>query len=90
MRKSKKNGFSLPLHPFQFITYLIILYEIVATSTVLAPLLESPSQVNRTQAVFLVLFSPLQISVVILGYWATKSDPTDPVVYLHRHAMEHK
>lgn len=90
MRKSKKNGFSLPLHPFQFITYLIILYEIVGTSTVLAPLLDSPLQVNFTQAVFLALYSPLQVAVVILGYWATKSDPTDPVVYLHRQAMERK
>jgi len=88
MRKSKKNGFSVPLHPFQFITYLIILYEIVAASSVLAPLLESPMQVTSTQAVFLVLFSPLQVGVVILGYWATKSDPTDPVVYQHRQAME--
>jgi hypothetical protein len=90
MRKSKKNGFSLPLHPFQFITYLIILYEIVATSTVLAPLLESPLQVLSTQAVFLVLYSPLQIGVVIFGLWATKSDPTDPVVYMHRQAIERK
>lgn len=90
MRKSKKNGFSLPLHPFQFITYLIILYEIVGTSTVLAPLLDSPLQVPSIQAVFIAIYSPLQVAVVVLGIWATKSDPTDPVVYQHRQAMERK
>jgi hypothetical protein len=90
MRKSKKNGFSLPLHPFQFITYLIILYEIVGASTVVVPVLDSPLQVPSIQTVFLVIYSPLQVAVVILGYWATKSDPTDPVVYAHRQAIERK
>ena len=46
MRKTKKNGFSLPLHPFQFITYFIILYEFVATYSVLTPMLEPPYQVR--------------------------------------------
>jgi hypothetical protein len=90
MRKTKTNGFSLPLHPFQYITYFIIIFEILVTCGILAPVLPDYHQVSNMQIIFLVVYVPTQSAVLITGLVTTLSDPTDPVIYEHRHAIKNK
>ena len=90
MRKTKTNGFSLPLHPFQYITYFIIAFEILVTSAILAPMLPDYRQVRNRQIIFLVVYIPTQSAVLLTGLVTTLSDPTDPVVYEHRKAIQNK
>lgn len=88
MRKTKKNGFVWPLHPYQYLSYVLIFYELPVTCICVCPMLLAPYQVPSTQYIFIVLYVPLQVSVVSFGYLVTKSDPTDPVVYQHRYAKD--
>lgn len=90
MRKTKTNGFSLPLHPFQYITYFIIALEVLVTSAILAPVLPGYHQVRDRQIIFLVVYVPAQSAVLLTGLVTTLSDPTDPVVYEHRRAIQNQ
>lgn len=90
MRKTKTNGFSLPLHPFQYITYFIISFEVLVTAVVVIPVLPADYQVEDRQIIFVVVYGPMQVVVLAAGVVTTLSDPTDPVVYEHRRAMQNK
>lgn len=76
MRPIKKHGFKCPLHVLQVLSWLVVLYTLVASYALLVPLLRGASQV-----VFGCVFSALEIVLWVLGFWATASDPTDLMVY---------
>ena len=90
MRKTKKNGFVCPMHPYQYVSYFIIFFEMGVTTTLVGPMLEVPGQVRATQPVFFAFYAPLQFLVLVFGFLVTLSDPTDSVVYQHRSARANK
>jgi len=47
-------------------------------------------QVRNRQIIFLVVYIPTQSTVLLTGLVTTLSDPTDPVVYEHRKAIQNK
>jgi len=75
MRTIKRHGLVCPLHPFQVLSWMVILYTIGVAYAVVLPLSSS------LKAVFGVLFSLFEAAVLILGLWATLLDPTDLMVY---------
>jgi hypothetical protein len=75
----KKNGFTIPLHPFQILSWVIF-----AIHTLVPVLLVYPYLNLSSIIIFLFLFYSFHTTVLITAYLATKSNPsisvsTDPI-----------
>jgi len=79
----RRHGFQLPYHPLQICAWAAVLLMLFLSFFVVQRSL-SPT----LQVVFLCLYSPTQFAVLVLGGVLTGWDPTDPVVYRHREALE--
>jgi hypothetical protein len=75
--KGKKNGFGLPLHPYQLISYILTVFNLLIAPLVLLPLQSLTHKIMLT-----VLYFATQFVVFVLGYKATNADPTDSLVYI--------
>eukprot|EP00347_Sterkiella_histriomuscorum_P012782 403367241 len=82
-KKVKKNGFALPFHPFQIISWFIFgldVYAFYFINVVTFAYLPAVSAVIGT------VFTLLVIAVLYYAILSTRSDPTDPTVYAQREA----
>lgn len=66
-----KNGFSLPLHPYQILTWVIFAFHTIFPVLTIIPLLNFQKRVG-----FIVLFYLSNLFVLFFGYKSTKSNPT--------------
>jgi hypothetical protein len=71
------------MHPYQVLTYILTTLNLAVVPLVLSPLLESLSVI-----LLACLFFPCQVTVAVLGFKITRSDPTDPAVYI-QHEIDH-
>ncbi|CAG9324994.1 unnamed protein product [Blepharisma stoltei] len=69
--KLKKNGFSPPYHTFQLSSWVATTLELLISSLCIAPFLSKP-----LTYVFCFSYYPIQILEIIIGIFATLSDPS--------------
>lgn len=67
----KTNGFSLPLHPYQIMTWLIVLWHTILP--IIAYTVLPSLQVSK---IFPIIFYLSQVILIIIGFIVTKSDPS--------------
>ena len=79
----KRHGFSRPFHPLQMTSWLVTAFEITIAYGFVVGLLRGTAQV-----LYAVLFTLGEILVLVTGVLCTGSDPTDPAVHAHRHALK--
>lgn len=84
-RPVKHHGCICPFHPYQISAYVVLLYQFLVTFLCMGPAVDPTSR-----TVFLTVSGLLQLTVAVLGLLATKSDPTDPIVYAFRKAVTTK
>ncbi|CAG9323791.1 unnamed protein product [Blepharisma stoltei] len=75
---SRSHGFSLPLHPVQVFSWIMMLFNIAVVSLVYFPSMNLYSKIS-----FAVLFALSQIFVIFFAFRAIICDPTDPMVHEH-------
>ena len=78
----KKNGFYWPPHLLQVAAYLVLGYQLLVTYLCMGPVFGPETRIH-----FMVICGLFQGAVAVLGFFTTKSDPTDPAVYAHRKAI---
>ena len=79
----RTNGLHRPFHPFQIISWILQGFNIIAYYTITIPCL---AQFMR--APIAVVFSILQILILIFGYKLSKSDPTDRIISIFRNTTD--
>ncbi len=85
LKKVKNNGFSLPLHPFQVIAYLVIALDAYAFYFV-SIVAFSYSEVICS--VLGILYSVTFLFVIYFAAKATSKIPTDPTIKLYKESKE--
>lgn len=81
----RRNGLQPPFHPLQMLGWGYTLAAVGLNAVVVRGVLSIAEQ-----CVFLIVYAVLEGTVVYVAAGLTISDPTDPVVYQHRHAIEFK
>ena len=81
-KRVRSHGFQTPFHPLQIISWIYFLLKTATFYTILAPTLHSHSLGLYLSSQ--VLYALLLFTVVLLAYMATRSDPTDTLIILHR------
>lgn len=66
-----KTGFSMPLHPYQVLTWVIFCWH-----SIIPPILIIPSESLGEKIYFLLLFYTTHAIVLVSGFKATKSNPS--------------
>ena len=75
--KSRKNGFELPFHPTQMLTFIIYISDIGTFFFIDIP---SILHLQSMAIILSIVFVPLSISTFYFAFMATKENPTDPSV----------
>ncbi|CAG9324202.1 unnamed protein product [Blepharisma stoltei] len=71
----KKNGFSLPLHPYQMLSWILLILFSISFYALYLPIM--PSGLFEF---YLLSFTILYLLTIFWIYLTTHGDPTDPVV----------
>jgi hypothetical protein len=77
----RKNGLERPFHPFQVLSWILQVFNILAYFCTTIPCLNSQNRIPTS-----VIFTVLQTLVIFLGYRLSRSDPTDETVDLFHSA----
>ena len=90
MKRTRKHGFEPPFHPFQVIGWICTLAMLLINYVLIRGALGLIEEVSSKQYLFLILYSGLELAVLVFAFILTKGDPTDPVVYAHKAALQRK
>ena len=84
----RQHGLQAPLHALQVSSWILALTNIIGSYCVIVPTLPSNPQVFNKQLIFIILYGISIAFTILLTYKASKSDPTDEIVYIHRSAIK--
>ena len=79
MTSRKKNGLSLPLHPYQITTWILTIIQVVSFGINVLPSLNNSAKVNFKKIIIGLLYNFSLIIFLISGVMITITDPTDPL-----------
>ena len=77
VRKVRGNGFDMPIHPLQSVSWFVFVYNILEFFFI------SMVSFSTSKAIVVscsILYGLLSISVLYYGFKVTKCDPSDPTI----------
>jgi hypothetical protein len=83
--KRRKNGFGLPLNPWQIASWILYAYDLIIYTYQVLPSLPEASSLT-----FLSIYLSLIFLILAFALIATISNPTDPVVSVYLTASDNQ